>query len=178
MKSWISRPLDDRHDLSKFRCGVDNLDTWLRTQARRAGHSDTARTYVWTAPESRAVVAYYAVAPTQVRREGLSRSMAGGVSVVPAYLLARLALDRSLRDQGLGGQLLRDALELIVVAARHTAGRLIVVDAVDDSAASFYRHYDFQPVTGDPHRLVMKVTTARQALFPQIVRAEDAKPGV
>lgn len=86
------------------------------------------------------------------------------LSQFPAYLLARLALDGSLCGQGLGGQLLRDALEVIVAAANHAAGRLIVVDAIDDAAAAFYRHYGFQPVTGDPRRLVMKVATARNAL--------------
>lgn len=111
-------------------------------------------------------MAYYAIAPTHVRREGLSRGMSGGMSVVPAYLLARLGLDRSLRGQGLGAQLLRDALEVIVTAAEKAAGRLIVVDAIDETAASFYRHHDFVPVAGSPHRLVMKVSTARRALGP------------
>jgi hypothetical protein len=64
---------------------------------------------------------------------------------------------------------LRDALEVIAAASR-AAGRLIMVDAIDDTAAAFYRHYDFQPVTGDPHRLVMKIATARQALFPDLPR--------
>lgn len=166
MSGWISRPLAGHHDLSVFGCGVDGLDAWLRTQAARADRSDTARTYVWTEPGSDAVVAYYAIAPNQVRREELSRSMTGGVSVVPAYLLARLALDRSLQGRGLGGQLLPDALEVIVAAASRAAGRLIVVDAIDDAAWAFYRHHDFQPVAGNPHRLVMKVATARQALGP------------
>jgi predicted GNAT family N-acyltransferase len=171
---WQSQPLKDLHDLSGFSCGVDSLNTWLQTQARRADRSDTARTYVWTEPGSPAVIAYYAIAPTQVRREGLGRSMHGGVSVIPAYLLARLAVDRSVRGQGLGGQLLRDALEVIVAAAGQAAGRLIVVDAIDQTAAAFYRHYDFQPVAGNPHRLVMKIATARQALSPDIPRPPGA----
>jgi GNAT superfamily N-acetyltransferase len=161
---WRSQPLDDQHELSGFNCGVDSLDSWLRTQARRASRSDTTRTYVWTEPGSRVVVAYYSIAPSQIRRDGLSRSMAGGVSVVPAYLLARLALDGGLRGQGLGAELLRDALEVIIAAASQAAGRLIVVDAIDDAAAAFYRHHDFQPLSGNPFRLVMKVATARQAL--------------
>jgi predicted N-acetyltransferase YhbS len=163
---WTTQPLGDHHDFSRFSCGVESLDTWLRTEAVRASRSDTARTYVWTGPDSHAVVAYYAIAPTQVRREEVSRSMTGGVSVVPGYLLARLAVDRSLHGRGLGGQLLRDALEVIVTAASRAAGRLIVVDAIDDAAAAFYRYYDFQPIAGDPRRLVMKVATARQALSP------------
>lgn len=166
MTRWTSQPLHDSHDLTAFSCGVESLDRWLQTQAGRAAHSDTARTYVWTEPASHVVVAYYAITPAQIRREELSRSMSGGVSVVPVYLLARLAVDQRLHGQGLGGQLLRDALEVIVSAASRAAGRLIVVDAIDDGAAAFYRHHDFRPVVGDPHRLVMKISTAREALSP------------
>lgn len=90
--------------------------------------------------------------------------MAGGVSVIPAYLLARLALDRSLHGQGLGGELLHDALNRIVEAAEVASGRLIVVDAIDDDAAKFYRKYDFQPVKDNPRRLVIKIATVRAAL--------------
>jgi predicted N-acetyltransferase YhbS len=116
------------------------------------------------APESLRVLAYYSIAPTRVVREELSRSLAGGESVVPAYLLARLALDLSLHGQGLGGELLFDALDVLVAAADRAGGRLIVVDAIDDPAASFYQRYGFTPVKGNPHRLVIKVETVRRAL--------------
>lgn len=110
------------------------------------------------------VRAYYSIAPTQVAAEELpSRSLAGGYTVVPGYLLARLALDRALQGQGLGSELLIDALIRITDAASQAGGRLIVVDAIDDDAHGFYRHHDFQPVEGS-RRLVMKVATARAAL--------------
>jgi GNAT superfamily N-acetyltransferase len=164
MTDWRSSLLADGHDLGAFACGVDSLDRWLREQAVRAQRSDTARTYVWTPTDTPRVVAYYAITPTQVRRDEVSRAMSGGVGIVPAYLLARLALDRSLRGRGLGAQLLLDAVERIVQAAETAAGRLIVVDAIDDGAAAFYAHHDFQPVSGNPLRLVMKIATARKAM--------------
>ncbi|HEY9388649.1 MAG TPA: GNAT family N-acetyltransferase [Mycobacteriales bacterium] len=164
MTQWRSRPLDEHDGLAEFDCGVAVLDEWLRGQALRAQGSDTARTYVWTAPGSRRVVAYYAIAPTQVLRDEVSRNLSGGVTVVPAYLLARLALDRSLHGQGLGSELLVDALDRIVQASTAAAGRLIVVDAIDDAAAAFYGHHDFQVVKDSQRRLVMKVSTARKAL--------------
>jgi predicted N-acetyltransferase YhbS len=80
------------------------------------------------------VVAYYSVAPTQVHRKAVSSSLAGGVSVIPAYLLARLALDAALQGAGLGARLLVDALDTIVTAGEAASGRLIVVDAIDEAA--------------------------------------------
>jgi predicted N-acetyltransferase YhbS len=164
MTEWLSASLSDAHDLTGFDCGNDELDGWLRNQALRAQRANTARTYVWTSRENAHVVAYYSIAPTQILRDSLSGSQAGGYSTVPAYLLARLALDHSLPGQGLGSELLVDALGTIVRAAKLSGGRLVVVDAIDDAAAAFYRHHDFQPVKGNPRRLVMKVATAQHAL--------------
>lgn len=110
------------------------------------------------------MVAYFAIAPTQVLRADLpGGGLAGGYSVVPAYLLARLAVDRSEQGRGLGRQVLVDALGRIVEAAAVGGGRLIVVDAMDDPAHEFYRHHDFIPVAGSA-RLYMKISTARAAL--------------
>ena len=169
---WESQRLTDDHDLTQFDCGNDSLNRWLTEHARRANDHGIARTRVWVEPGSPVVRAYYAVCPTQVTRQEVGRSQA-------AYLLAKLALDDSLKGQGFGSQLLLDALELIVVAAETGGGKLIVVDAIDaidGSAAGFYRRHDFTAIAGDPHRLVMKVATARTAIGLESLRvAGDAE---
>jgi len=161
---WISAALDERHDVGHLDSGRDVLDRWLRDEGLRAQRAGTARTTVWTAPDSPLVAGFYAISPTQFAKTDLpSRSMSAGYSTVPGYLLARLALDRSLHGQGLGTQLLLDALERIVSAATEVGGRLIAVDALDANAQRFYLHHDFQAVAHS-NRLVMKVATARAAL--------------
>ncbi|MDP4015341.1 MAG: hypothetical protein Q8P38_12100 [Candidatus Nanopelagicales bacterium] len=55
-----------------------------------------------------------------------------------------------------------NALEIITSVAERGGGRLIVVDAVNPAAESFYRHHDFTPTRDG--RLVMKIATARAAL--------------
>jgi GNAT superfamily N-acetyltransferase len=162
--SFVSVALDEHHKLGEFDCGVPALNEWLTAQAMRATVSGTAKSYVWIEPESDRVVAYYSITPHQVHRAEVSSGLSGGVTTIPSYLLARLALDRALHGQGLGGQLLRDALERVVEAADVASGRLLVVDAIDEQAAAFYRRHDFQPVKGNPHRLVIKIATVRKAL--------------
>jgi predicted GNAT family N-acyltransferase len=164
MTLWVSQRLTTDHNLSDFDCGNEVLNDWLKNAAMRAQDADTARTFVWTQKDSLNVVAYYSIAPTQILRSEVSGGQSGGFSVVPAYLLARLALDSSLQHQGLGTDLLIDALETIVMASDTSSGRLIIVDAIDDAAADFYRHHDFVPVKGNERRLVMKVATAWQSL--------------
>jgi hypothetical protein len=39
--------------------------------------------------------------------------------------------------------LLADGLERIILAAEQVGVRAVVVDAIDDEAAGFYRHYGF-----------------------------------
>ncbi|MGJ6965534.1 GNAT family N-acetyltransferase [Streptosporangium sp. G11] len=162
--TWRSRPLHEEHDLSAFDCSVPVMNEWLVRMALRAQRSDTARTYVWSAPDSHRVVAYFSVTPTEVRRAEVGGSLSGGVSIVPGYLLARLALDRRLHGQGLGADLLVNAISKIVSASETAGGRVIVVDAIDGRAADFYASHGFTPVKNDSHRLVMKMATARAAL--------------
>ena len=163
MSEFLSQVLGDDHHLDAFTCAKPPLDAWLQSQARRAQSAGTARTYVWTRPRSSAVLAYFSIAPTQVVRSQVPRPLGGGYSVIPAYLLARLALDHTLQGQGLGGELLLDALARIIDAAAVGGGRLIVVDAIDDQAAAFYRRHDFVSV-GDSPRLYLKVATAEAVL--------------
>ncbi|MEV4383490.1 GNAT family N-acetyltransferase [Streptosporangium sp. NPDC049644] len=162
--TWQSRPLHEEHDPSAFDCSVPIMNEWLVKMALRAQRSDTARTYAWSAPDSHRVVGYFSVTPTEVRRAEVGGSLSGGVSIVPGYLLARLALDRRLHGRGLGAELLVNAISKIVSASETAGGRVIVVDAINDRAADFYTSRGFTPVKNDSYRLVMKMATARAAL--------------
>lgn len=162
---YVSVALTDEHDVAQFDCGVESLNTWLGGQALRAQLAGTARTFVWTTPgEPERVWAYHSLAPTELVRNALSRGQSSGYSTVPGYLLARLALHVDLRGFGYGGELLVDALSRAASAATSGGGRLVVVDAIDDAAASFYRHYDFVPIKGNPRRLVLKVANIQKLL--------------
>lgn len=164
MPPWVSEPLDGDHELEQFACGVDVLDLWLRRHARHAQAMRTARTFVWHCSD-RVVVAYFSLAAHLVRRAELPQKVGrGSPDSIPSVLLARLALDRALQGQGLGGELLWDALSRACAAADVAAARLVVVDAIDASAASFYSHHGFVAVPGNPHRLVQKVSDIAAAL--------------
>ncbi|WP_249009666.1 GNAT family N-acetyltransferase [Conexibacter sp. DBS9H8] len=162
---YDSVALSTEHDVARFDCGIPGLNAWLADQALRAQRAGTARTFVWvTADSPEQVWAYFSLAPTEVARDVLTRGQSSGYSTVPGYLLARLALHADLRGRGYGGQLLVDALSRAAKAAEVGGGRLVVVDTLDETAASFYRHYDFTPVRGDPRRLVLKIATVRKLL--------------
>jgi GNAT superfamily N-acetyltransferase len=162
--SYRVEPLTAGHNLGAFDCGHDALDIWLRQHAERAtGHG--TRTYLLIEEATGAVAGYFALAPHLLERDDAPRGVGRGAPQrIPAILLAKLALDRGRHGQGLGAELLVHALTTIVAAARSAGGRLIVVDAIDESAASFYRAHDFQPSPTDPRQLIMKLSTAARAL--------------
>ena len=88
----------------------------------------------------------------------------GSPDSIPAVLLARLALGASLHGEGLGGELLWDALSRAAAAADIAAARVVVVDAIDDRAARFYAHHGFVAVPENPNRLVQKMSDIHAAL--------------
>ncbi len=164
MHPFVSEALEEQHDLTDFDCGLDPLNRWLVRHALHAQRMRTARTFVWHRRDG-LVRAYFSLAAHLVVRSELPKRVGRGApDSIPSVLLARLALDTSLKGQGLGGELLWDALSRACAAADIAAARLVVVDAIDAKAASFYRHHGFQPVPSNPHRLVQKVTDIARAL--------------
>lgn len=157
------QPLGDDHDCQAFHSGKDDLDRWLNDHARQAVGQGT-RTYVLVDDEQ-GIVGYFAIAPHLVERDELPRKVGRGAPArIPAMLLAKLALYEPLHGMGLGGELLVAALTTIVEAARNAGGKLVIVDAIDQAAADFYRHHDFQPLPHRSDRLVMKLSTAAKVL--------------
>jgi GNAT superfamily N-acetyltransferase len=111
------------------------------------------------------IVGYFAIAPHVLDRGDAPKKLGRGAPrQIPAILLAKLALSADLHGQGLGSELLVRALGAIICAARAPGGKVVVVDAIDEGAAAFYRHHDFEPLPNRPDRLVMKVGTAARAL--------------
>lgn len=152
------------HSLEGFSSGQPSLDGWLRTSALPAQAMRTARTFVWHRGD-RAVLAFFSLAAHLVRRSEVPKRVGrGSPEALPAILLARLALDSRLQGEGLGGELLWDALSRSVAAADAAGARVVVVDAIDDAAASFYAHFGFRAAPGQPLRLFQKVSSVEAAL--------------
>jgi GNAT superfamily N-acetyltransferase len=159
---FVSEPLDERHDTSLFDSGKTDLDRWLHDHALSVEARRTGRTFVWQADGR--VVAYYTIAAHLLVRDDLPKSLGrGNPAQIPAVLLARLALDKALQGQGLGGVLLAEALGRVVEATRTVAARFLVVDAIDESAMGYYVRHGFRPIPGTM-RLVQKISDIEASL--------------
>jgi predicted GNAT family N-acyltransferase len=78
--------------------------------------------------------------------------------VVSAVLLGRLAVDKNLQGRGLGAILLASALRKAYENAAVVGPSMVVVDAIDEQAASFYRAHGFIPLA-DSMRLILPMLT-------------------
>lgn len=159
-------------DLPTFDCGVEAYNRWLAKSAAGAVRSGRAAVHLLVRDgdddNHPRVLGYLAIAPTAVARDDLPGAVARGMPrMIPGYLLAKMALDTSLRgdpDMRWGTQLVVESLRRIVKAAKAGGGRVIVVDADNEGLLRFYRGHSFLTTGVDPLRLYMKVATARSVL--------------
>jgi GNAT superfamily N-acetyltransferase len=79
-------------------------------------------------------------------------------------LVARLAVDRVDQGAGLGTRLFAEALRMAVSAGEAAAARLIVVDALDEQAAGFYRRHGFVGPLDNPLRPFRRMKDVRASL--------------
>lgn len=163
----LTRPaaLKDGHSIAAFDCGSELIDSWLKKQAKKANQGDTARTFV-VCRGSKRVVAYYSLAAGAIRRlqEGgqLTRN---APDPVPVIILARLGVDQSEKGHGLGQDMLGDAMKRALQAAKMVGARALLVHALDEKAADFYKSQGFVNLKPpDDLTLYLPMRTIRSAL--------------
>ena len=77
----------------------------------------------------------------------------------PVFRLGRLAVDRSMQGQGLGGQLLFSSGERCLAVAAAVGGVALAIDAKNDRAAAWYRGFGAVPLVDAERQLVLPLAT-------------------
>jgi ribosomal protein S18 acetylase RimI-like enzyme len=153
-------PLDPkRHDRNLFSCGEFSLDNYLRTQASQDAKRRFAACFVASTFEGR-IAGYYTLSSHAVLVTDLPLQLQRKIPAyptVPACLLGRLAVDLTFRSRGLGGALLADALSKACRA--EIPAFAMVVDAMNEAAASFYVHHGFMGFASAPQRFFLPLSS-------------------
>lgn len=157
-------PLDVRHELEGFHCGVPALDAYLRERALTDQRAEKSRTYVAT--RGRRAVAYFSLAAAGVEPgDATARLVKGqGRQLIPVVLLARLAVDLQEQGHGLGEAMLVDALRRCAQAADMIGARAVLVHAKDERARGFYVRYGFEPSPTNPLHLIVLMKDVRVSI--------------
>ena len=156
--------LTAEHNVAAFDCGNEQLTDWLIRHALASQRADLARTYL--ALEGEHVLGYVSLTTGSARHDEAPKRYARGMPAypIPTILVARLAVDNRHQGRQLGSRLLAEALRLAVTASDAAAARLVVVDAIDERAAVFYRKRGFIDVPENPLRLYRKISDVRRSL--------------
>jgi GNAT superfamily N-acetyltransferase len=133
--------LNDDHDLSQFECGEPTINDYAR-KAHKQAASRNAVIYVVCEKGSNIVKGFYTLSNGSVFRNEAPKNMQRfSQSEIPVTIMGRLGVDKEYQGQGIGLDLLKDALERSIVAAETVGSRAVLVHALNLSLADFYKKY-------------------------------------
>jgi GNAT superfamily N-acetyltransferase len=163
----IITPLGKRHDRKTFDCGEASLELYLHRYANQDIRRRINRVFVASPPdEPQRVIGCYSLSAGSLAAADLPEKFRHRLPryPVPVALLGRLAVDRSYQGQGLGAVLIADALQRIALAGQVMAVYAVMVDALNETAAEFYRQFGFIPLPSQPLKLFLPMDTVTKSV--------------
>ena len=165
---WREEPIATRHDRKGFDCGEEALNGFLTQYARQAHDSGASKTYVAIdVGDGKTILGFYTLCPTEVPFDDVpheAQPRKGGRRPIAAIRLARIAVSKNHQKRGIGGALLLAAGRRCIRASEEIGGSMLVIDAKNDKAASWYKEYGAIEITRKPLCLVLPYATLTEAL--------------
>lgn len=155
--------INKQHMRDQFDCGNAILNEYLKKYARQNDENNMAKAFVAVGDDA-LVLGYYCISTASIEFKELPEALGKNLPKypIPAALIGKLACDQSMKGQGLGARLLINALQRIVATSKEMGIKVIIVDAIDEEAKSFYQHYRFMELDGQEMKLFLLVETAAQ----------------
>ena len=147
--------LSSHHNRRDFDCGVEELNSYLQRYSGQHERKGMGRTYVATKEKDTRVLGYYTISSSAVAFEVVPENLPH--HPVPVALVGRLAVDNTARGLGLGETLLIHSLQSAQRAAKIVGIYAVVVEALNESAKSFYLNYGFNELTDDRLHLYLSM---------------------
>jgi GNAT superfamily N-acetyltransferase len=154
----IISPLGKQHVRLSFDCSEISLNQYLHQYASQDIKRRINRVFVASSPETLGeVIGYYSLSASNLNASNLPVAHRRRLPryPVPVVLLGRLAIAKQHQGKGLGSILLADALQRVTQASQVMAVYAVVVDALNDQAAMFYRQFGFIPLPSQPLKLFL-----------------------
>lgn len=160
----IIEPLNKNHKRSAFDCGIESLDDYLRYRASQDIKRHVSRVFIACGPQDKTkVLGYYTLSTLSIDLSVLPEKIAKKLPrhPIPAALIGRLAVDTSMQDKGIGKMLLANAIKRTQAVSDEIAIYAMVVDAINETAVSFYRHYGFFHIADGSKRLFLPLKSLK-----------------
>ncbi len=164
LPKWREEPISRQHDRTRFDCGDAALNDFLRQHARQTHDRGVAKTFL--AVHEAAILGFYSLSPALIDSAAAPDSLRRGIGryQIPGFRLGRLAVDRTMQGQGLGGQLLLASARRCILAATEVGGTVLLIDAKNPRVAAWYATWGALPLIDAPLSLVLPLATAAVAL--------------
>lgn len=164
---WHEEPISRQHNREAFDCGNATLNDFLRRHARQTHEHGGAKTFVAVSDDDPSLVfGFYSLSPASVEFSRTPSIIKRGLARhdVPVFRLCRLAVDRTMQNRGLGGQLLLSAGRRCLRASQEVGGVALLIDAKNESIAHWYASYGALPLLDMPLSLLLPLSTIQTAL--------------
>lgn len=153
--------LNRQHRRRRFSSGDARVDAWLMHKALGAMEKNVSTTRVLV--DQRGVIAgYYTLASTALDVSLVPHELFPGAPpkhAPPTVTLAWLGVDEAFRGRGMGTSLFARALADAVEAYTRVRFVAVIIDALTEENASFYREHGFLAVPGIANRLYLPAVT-------------------
>ncbi len=150
--------LNKNHLRDQFDCGEESLTRYLKLFAMQNMRKMLNTCYVH-AKEDLQVKAYYTLSNYSLIKNEIKPDTFPFKMVfdhIPTTLLGKLAVDKTMQNQGLGRWMLLDALSQSYKIAMFTASTAVVVEALNEKAAEFYQRFGFKLLHDNKYYITMK----------------------
>jgi GNAT superfamily N-acetyltransferase len=163
-----------RHDRSRFDCGDESLNDWLRRFSGQSRRAHTAATWVIAARDD-VVIAYASLSMSSISLAAAPPALAKhSPDPVPALLCGRLGVDRQYAGLGVGTALAAHILAAAVEMNQTAAMKAVVVTAISPEARDWWARFGFEPLDPSPACLDLYLLTKDIERTLKALRSEPA----
>ncbi len=112
------------------------------------------------------VIGFYSLSASSVERARVPGNVRRNMpSPIPVILLGQFAVHTDYQGQGIGKDLLADALKRAVKASSIIGARAVMLMAIDPKAKQFYEGYDFKAFSEEePFMMYLRTSTVEAML--------------
>jgi ribosomal protein S18 acetylase RimI-like enzyme len=153
-----------RHSREGFSCGIESLDIYLKSRARQDRDKYAAAVFVMAS--GLGVIGYYTLSSYAIRPGELPDKIVHKLPrypSLPATLIGRLAVDTRYQGQGIGEELLVDALKRSLDNTAKIGSVAVVVEAENEKALQWYCRYGFIQFPEHTAKLFLPMQTSARA---------------
>jgi predicted GNAT family N-acyltransferase len=150
--------LNKTHIRDEFDCGEESLTRYLKQFAMQNMRKKLSTCYVHT-QEDQHVKAYYTLSNYVLLKNEIQPTTFPITVLydrIPTTLIGKLAVDKTLQNQGVGKRVLLNALIQSYSIAMFSGSTAVVVEALNENASKFYKRFGFELLHDNKYFLPMK----------------------